>query len=133
MANPFADVFDALKGFVVKLFADASKVKTVIAAGVADAPKTAAAGEALWTATLPVVAALTVAIDDKGINIPADTTAYNDIKAWLPAFKAFSAVVESDYKDLVTKQVIAANTAPVVAAPPAIAPSAVVGVAEVKP
>src|ERR1700744_39343 len=81
VSNPFTDVFDAIKNFAVKFFAEASKVKAVISVGVKDAPGTADAAEKLWTATLPVVAALSVAVKDDGINIPADTTAYQDIVA----------------------------------------------------
>ena len=123
MTDPFKDVWDAVKNFAVKFFADASKVKAVIQVGVTDAPKTAAAAETLWTATLPVVSALSVAIDDKGINIPADTTAYKDIVAWLPAVKAFSTVVESDYKDLTAKAVVAASAPSAVAVPEPVKPT----------
>jgi hypothetical protein len=115
MADPFATVFNAVKDFAKKIFADEKKVQTAVAAGLKDAPNTAAAAQKLWVASLPVVAALTVAIKDDGINIGADEEAYKDIVAWLPAVKAFSAVVESDYKDIVAKQVTAANTQPVIA------------------
>lgn len=111
-------VFNDIKGFAVKLFADEKKVQSVLEVAVKDAPAITEAIVPLWKASIPLAAAIAVAVDDKGINIPADTTAYDDAKTWLAQFKVADAAIEKAYKDYEAQKAAApVTTQPVVAVP----------------
>lgn len=114
-------VFNDIKGFAVKLFADEKKVQSVLEVAVKDAPAITEAIVPLWKASIPLAAAIAVAVDDKGINIPADTTAYDDAKTWLAQFKVADAAIEKAYKDYEAQKATPAAVAPVVATPVAAA------------
>lgn len=112
-------VFSEIKSLFTHIFADSSKI-------VADAPRTIEATKVFWTASLPVIAAVSIAFNDKGLSIPADSAAFTDFKTWLTAAKAYSAVIEADFKDVTST---AATTQPVIAAP---VPAETINVAVVK-
>jgi hypothetical protein len=107
-------IFDDIKNFATKLFASEQKVQSVLEVAVKDAPAITEAIVPLWKASIPLAAAIAVAVDDKGINIPADSTAFNDMKVWLAQFKVADAAIEKAYKDYTAKT---ATTQPVVATP----------------
>lgn len=113
-------VFSEIKNLFTHIFVDGSKI-------VADAPATIAATKVFWNASLPVIAAVTIAVSEKGLSIPADSAAFMDLKAWLAAAKTYSMVIEKDFKDL---EAVNASTQPVVTVPPPTPPAVVVNVAK---
>lgn len=110
MSNPFITFFDDIGKIFKKIFADEQKVQAVAGAILTDAPVLQKALPPFWASTVTMASALGVAVDDKGISIPADTAAYSAVVAWFTAFKAFDAAIEQVYKDSSTAAAAAPPT-----------------------
>jgi hypothetical protein len=114
-------VFNDIKNFAEKLFASEQKVQSVLEVAVKDAPAITEAIVPLWKASIPLAAAIAVAVDDKGINIPADSAAFADAKTWLAQFEVADAAIEKAYKDYEASKTTTATTQPVIAEPAPVA------------
>lgn len=117
MSNIFEEVYSKIKTIVKNIYTDEKKVGAVIATVKGDVPATVKAMEPFWKASLTLYSALITAVDDKGINISVDSTAFADAKAWFATFHSVSTIIEKDYQDIKADFPVAATTQPVIAVP----------------